>query len=347
MDKIQKGAFLKQGDTIGVVSPSFSPVIEPYKSRFLKAQEFFKDRGYNLVIADSCYKNDGLGISTNPETCARELEEFYQDANIDAIFSAGGGEMMCTVAEKINFDALNTCPAKWFIGYSDNTNFIYPLVTKCHVQGLYSYHICDFGRQWHKSYGDTLDFLEGTKKIFSNYESFENPEINGDSKENPFAQIRSDLPYEHKGFTAEKTAVNEKIQIEGTILGGNLDIMDLISGTPLDSTLDFINEQDKIIWFFEACDLSIMATLRSLWKLKNMGWFKNAAGFVFGRPLTSWKQSAFGVDQYTGPLKMLEEFNVPVLFDVDVGHISPSLPLAVGSHAKISFDNRRFEVEYL
>ena len=36
--------------------------------------------------------------------------------------------------------------------------------------------------------------------------------------------------------------------------------------------------------FLESYDLNSAALIRGLWQLKEAGWFKNAVGFIFGRP---------------------------------------------------------------
>ncbi|MDO5702015.1 MAG: LD-carboxypeptidase, partial [Lachnospiraceae bacterium] len=72
-------AFLKPGDTIGLVAPSFGAVTEPYATRLRSAIETFEKRGYRVKCAPSVYKDDGLGISTDPESAAADLMEFYLD----------------------------------------------------------------------------------------------------------------------------------------------------------------------------------------------------------------------------------------------------------------------------
>ena len=101
--------FLRKGDTIGIVAPSFGAVIEPYAARLAAAIRKFEDRGYRVVCADSVYKSDGLGISTDPASAAADLMDFYLDDSIDALISAGGGELM------------NETIKKWGC---ENTNFV-------------------------------------------------------------------------------------------------------------------------------------------------------------------------------------------------------------------------------
>ena len=63
---MNRPAFLKKGDTLGLVAPSFGATIEPYSTRLAAAIPRFEARGYKVRCADSVYKSDGLGISTDP-----------------------------------------------------------------------------------------------------------------------------------------------------------------------------------------------------------------------------------------------------------------------------------------
>ncbi len=83
-----------------------------------------------MKAAPSCYKDDGLGISTDPKSAAEDLRAFYLDPDIDVLFSVGGGELMNETITHIDFDALAQAKPKWFVGYSDNTNFLFPMALR-------------------------------------------------------------------------------------------------------------------------------------------------------------------------------------------------------------------------
>ena len=119
---------LKKGGTIGFVAPSFGCATEPYKSAFLNAQKKFQERGYQCQLGPNCYASEGIGISNTPEKCGKELTESYQSGENDCLISCGGGELMCEILEYVDFAAIREAPPKWYLGYSDNTNFTYLLM---------------------------------------------------------------------------------------------------------------------------------------------------------------------------------------------------------------------------
>ena len=105
------------------------------------------------------------------------------------------------------------------------------------------------------------------------------------------------------------------------------------------------NRNKKIIWVLESCDYNPMDIRRALWHLKESGWFKNAAVFVFGRPLAAFRQEIMGVNQYNAVTGILGDLGVPVVLDADIGHIDPAMPLIIGADSKISVKNNEIKIE--
>ena len=323
---------LKKGMTIGVASPSFGCTIEPYISRFNEALKKFAEYGYKVKVGDCCHKSDGIGISTNPKDAAAELTEFYCDPEIDAVISCGGGELMCETISYVDFERIKSAPAKWFMGYSDNTNFIYPLVTKCGVAAIYGNNFPGFGKPWEGPETDAWKLLEGNDFTVHGYEKFQSPET---ELSDPLSKY---ILNEEKILKVWKNGsfTKEKIEFSGTLIGGCLDVLAGLAGTRFDGIKDFNKENPKTIWILEACDLSPMDIRRSIWRLDECGFFANAAGFLIGRPLAAWKQEMMGVNQYNAVSDLLEKYHVPIVFDADLGHIDPVMPLVMGAGARVT-----------
>lgn len=336
-------AYIKPGDTIGITAPSFGATTEPYISRFNEAVKLFRERGYNIKIGTTCHKSDGLGISTNPSDAARELTEFYLDNSIDAIISCGGGELMCETLSHIDFDAIEHSKPKWFMGYSDNTNFIFPLVTRCGTAAIYGHCITGFGKPWEQCELDTINLIEGNMHKVCGYDKFQSPETGTEAKQ--------DNPLSAYILDQDKKLVLHGLQqdsvIKGTLLGGCLDVISNIAGTRFDYVKQFNERNDGIIWVLEACDYSPMDIRRALWHLDECGWFEKTKGFIIGRPLAAWKQEMLDVNQYNAVTDILSKYNVPIIMDADVGHIAPAMPLIMGSTAEACVANGNIEVRFL
>jgi len=349
---IREPTNLKIGDTIGITAPSFGAAIEPYSFLIDISEKIIKGRGYNIVEGKTARMGDGLGISTDPKVTAAELTEFYIRDDIDAIISAGGGELMIETIANIDFDVIKNSKPKWFMGYSDNTSFLFPLVTMANTCGIYGPNISGFAKAWEDTEFDAFALLEGTKKSFSGYDMFVKPT---DEKE----EIDYSKPYYYKCNTkkvltnydcslkkAKKTS--DKVDMQGILLGGCIDVLANMVGTRFDNVSNFSRScDDGILWVLENCELSPMSYRRTIWNLKEAGWFNNAKGFIFGRPLGCFDNELMGVDKYNAVTDLLQEFGVPIILDADIGHIDPMLPIIMGAEAKVSADTDNLVIEYL
>ena len=81
--------------------------------------------------------------------------------------------------------------------------------------------------------------------------------------------------------------------------------------------------------------------------MKNAGWFENSSGFIIGRPFDNVYSTQFGINHYQAYLQVLKKINVQVLFDVDIGHHPPVMPLICGSYANVTRDGVTYEVEMI
>ena len=116
-DKLRYPEFLKDNGTIGFIAPSFGCATEPYYSAFNNALNKFKEKGYNTLLGDNCYKDLGIGISNTPKLCAKELNEMYSNGESDVLISCGGGELMCEVVPFMDFEKIKNSKPKWYMGY--------------------------------------------------------------------------------------------------------------------------------------------------------------------------------------------------------------------------------------
>ncbi len=333
--------FISEGSDIGFVAPSFGCTFDPYKSAFENALKFFREKGFGTIVADNCYKSDGIGISTTPRSAGEELTEYYVSARTSALISCGGGELMCTILPYVDFDAVRNAEPKWFMGYSDNTNFTFLLSTLCDTASIYGPCAPSFGMSVvHRSLTDALSVLEGKRSEIRGYDMWERESLK-----------TAELPLTPYNLT-EKTEYiisggNDTAEFSGRLLGGCLDCLSVLCGTAFDKVTDFNRKygKDGIVWFLESCDLNVMGVRRVLWQLKNAGWFDCASGFIIGRPYMY--NDSFG--EYTmrdAVTDTLSDINVPVVMDADIGHLPPMMPVICGSTAEIRADRSSVKINY-
>ena len=366
--------FLAPNGTIGFVAPSFGCATEPYKSAFDNAQRKWKEAGYRLQLGPNCYAQEGIGISNTPDKCGAELTEYYCNTENDVIISCGGGELMCEILDYVDFGKIKRADPKWYMGFSDNTNMTFLLTTLCDTASIYGPCAAAFGMEpWHQSIQDAMDLLTGKTLRFEGYDKWEKEWLK--DEEHPLlpynvtelSVIKYVLPdgrtnieslkkqsdeaaSESGGAQAASGNIkhmgSEQIELSGRLLGGCMDCLVNLLGTRYDNVCDF-NERyknDGILWFLESCDLNVMSIRRAMWQMEHAGWFEHCSGFVIGRPLC-YGQEMMGLDQYQAVYEIIRKYNVPVLMDVDIGHLSPMMPLINGSMAQVVSDGTNYSVE--
>ena len=332
--------FLQKNGTIGYVAPSFGCAIEPYKSAFANALAKFEAMGYKADIGPNVYEESGIGISSTPRSCGEELNDSYCGEQNDVIISCGGGELMCEVVSYMDFERLKAAKPKWYMGYSDNTNFTFLLNTICDTASIYGPCASTFGMEpWHPSIQDAFDVLCGKLDTVSNYDKWEKEHLK--TPEMPLEPYNVTEPFELKCFP------DEDVEIEGRLIGGCVDCLVNLLGTRFDKVKDFNEKykEDGIIWFLEACELNVMSIRRAFWQMKEAGWFEHVKGFIIGRPML-FGQDMFGLDQYQAVISILDEYKVPVIMDVDIGHLSPMMPIVSGSTAKVTRKENNISIKY-
>ena len=330
-DVMRYPAFLPPNGTIGFVAPSFGCATEPYKSAFLNAQKKWKEEGYQFHIGPNC--------SNTPEKCGEELRDFYCSKENDCLISCGGGELMCEVLDYVNFEQIKQAAPKWYMGYSDNTNMTFLLATLCDVASIYGPCAAAFGMEpWHPALWDAMNLLTGKSLELQGYDKWEKESLK--DEENPYA------PYYVTEPSVIRKFPDKALDFSGRLLGGCMDCLVNMLGTKYDKVCDFAERyrDDGIIWFLEACDLNVMGIRRAMWQMEHAGWFKHCKGFLLGRPLCHG-QEMMGLDQYQAVYEVVKKYDVPVLMDLDIGHIPPMMPLICGSFARIYAEGNRYTVK--
>lgn len=346
--------FLPKQGTIGFIAPSFGCNIEPYKTAFDNACRKFKEMGYRLDIGPNCYAGEGVGISNTPKACAKEFMQYYLRAGNDCLISCGGGELMCEILKYLDFIVLREARPKWFMGYSDNTNLTYLLATIFDTASLYGPCAAAFGMEpWHDSLQDAFDLLTGKKSEVDGYSYWEKESVK--DEENPLAPYQVTQPRVLRCYGGPfgqedpiQRASGQAVEFQGRLIGGCMDCLVNLLGTKFDRTAEFLEKykEDGFIWFLESCDLNVFGIRRAMWQMEHAGWFRYVKGFLIGRPLCIG-QEMMGLNAYQAVLEIAGCKNVPVIMDVDLGHLPPMMPMVVGSLAKVRVAGNDIHIRYL
>jgi len=347
---MQFPSFLSSSDTILLVAPSFGCNIEPYRSCLNSAIQQFSDFGYKVSIGPNCYSGNGIGISDSPENCAKELVDYYALSQNGVMLSCGGGELMCETIGNVDFDKIKASNPRWFMGYSDNTNLGFLLTTLCDVASIYGPNAPAFGmKSWHPSIEDAWNLIQGKKSTFSSYDKWESEGLK--SEENPLEPYNCTEDSLIKVYSpdtdsiislAQFSEMGNSIDIEGRFTGGCLDCLQTICGTRFDNVKSYSlkYKSDGLIWFLESCDLNVFSMRRAMWQLDQAGWFEGIRALIMGRPM-HFHEDMMGLDQYDAIFPIARKYKIPVVFDMDLGHLPPAMPMVNGSLGRLFSENNK------
>jgi len=332
--------FIKKGDTIAFIAPSFGAATEPYQKQVIYAKRRFNKMGYEVIYGKNAFLEELPYLSNTPELVAEEFNENYLDTNSQALISVGGGEMEILGIPFVDFEKIKEAEPKWFMGFSDNTNHCFLLLTLADTASIYGNCAGAFSMyNWDQSIKDCYELLTGEKLVLKGYPKFQ-LRHSAYQKKHPMA------PYNLKEPKILQTYPKANVKFSGRLIGGCLDILILLCGTKYDNVKNFIEKykDDGFIWFLEACDLGVLSIKRALFQLKEAGWFKYAKGFLIGRPQAGFYEDFFGVNRFN-VIEELKELDVPIVLDFDLGHIKPSMPMMLGACATVSVKENDVKVK--
>jgi muramoyltetrapeptide carboxypeptidase len=110
-----KPEYLKPGDEVAIISPSFS--ID--EKRVVEAAIFLEKWGLRVRVGKNAMKHDGP-LAGSDEDRLSDLQEMTNDPEIKAVICSRGGYGISKIISKVDFSALKKSP-KWYVGFSDIT----------------------------------------------------------------------------------------------------------------------------------------------------------------------------------------------------------------------------------
>jgi muramoyltetrapeptide carboxypeptidase len=130
-NKIQPD-FLKPGDEIAIISPSF--FIE--EKNITDAAAILEKWGLKVRIGKNAFNRNGAFAGSDDERLA-DIQEMTDDPAIRAVLSSRGGYGVSRIISRIDFSALKQNP-KWYTGFSDITVLHMWLSEICGIMSVHS-----------------------------------------------------------------------------------------------------------------------------------------------------------------------------------------------------------------
>ncbi len=121
----------------------------------------------------------------------------------------------------------------------------------------------------------------------------------------------------------------------GRLIGGCIETISILAGTPYGDLPSFASDYalDGLIVYVEAAESPAFTIARDLWRLRFAGWFDQATAVLVGR---TDARDEDGFSQREAVRSALGDLEVPVVMDVDFGHVPPQLVLINGALADLT-----------
>jgi muramoyltetrapeptide carboxypeptidase len=195
MTKKIQPPFLKEGDEVGIISPSFC-----IEDKILADSiDFLTNWGLKVRTGKNAFKKHGPFAGTDEERLA-DLQEMSDDSEIKAVFCSRGGYGLSRIINKADFSALCSNP-KWFSGFSDITILHIWLSEVCGIMSIHGEMALNFN--------------------------------NGEKTPDTFISLKKALfgePVEH----IWGSNIYRPANVSGEVTGGNLSLLCSLSGTEAD-----------------------------------------------------------------------------------------------------------------
>ncbi|MDZ5472379.1 S66 peptidase family protein [Bacillus sp. 31A1R] len=324
--------FLEKGATVGVTAPS-SGVPSELHDVLKTACNRMEEKGYKVIIRETTWKQD-KAKSAHAKERADEFNRMMLDENIHIIIPPWGGELLIETLEYIDFNNLQN---KWVLGYSDISMLLLSITLKTGLATAHGTNLVDLREEYSDETTAMWESVLSTKKGES---------IIQHSSKKYQKEWQHDKPtpcvFHLTEQTNWKSALNNLVKIQGYLLGGCIDVIRHLVGTPYGDVQNFKENYIKgqpIIWFLENCELSTTDLRRSLVQMKLAGWFENCSGIMFGRSPANTPVNNYTVEDVYKELS--EEIQIPIIYDIDCGHVPPQITFINGAYAEIQLENGR------
>lgn len=291
---------LKRGSRVAIVSPAGSINPEFVES----AANMIRAYGYEAQIYPACL-NKHFQFGGNDNERFADVQSALDNSEIDAILCSRGGYGVVRLIDNLDFTQFMLKP-KWFIGFSDITNFHIAL-NNLGVMSLHS----QMSRAMHEN--SETDAVKNIFKILAG----ENPKTVGEIHE-----------------------FNRKGKAQAELIGGNLSIIYSLLGTRHE-----INTAGKIL-FIEDLNEYLYHLDRMMIVLKMAGKLNNLKGLVVGSfSDMKDNTNPFGKTPYEIIAEQVLEYDFPVCYDFPLGHIIHNMPLVCGKTYNFEVGDRAVTLE--
>lgn len=325
---------LRPGDTIGVTAPS-AGVVPRLQDRFRHAGEVVRGKGYDLRVGDTPFA-DGIVAGPADERAA-ELTAMLVDPAVRAVVPPWGGELATDLLGRLDWEALAADPT-WLVGFSDVSTLQLPLTLRTGVATLHGQNLMDTPYDvpagllgwWEVAASAT----EGEALVQRSPRRFRSMSQGWDDYENEPEVSTWTLDAEGSWLRLDGADPAAPVDVQGRLIGGCLETVSLLAGTRYGDVARFAAEHapEGLVVFLDILEWEALEVGRALWAMRHAGWFDAATAVLVSR---TYAPDSDGFTLHDAVRDALGDLGIPLLADVECGHVPPYLALVNGALARV------------
>ena len=320
---------LRPGDRIGVTSPS-AGASGPGRDRVDFAIDWLRERGYEVKVG-ACM--DGSGLTSAPAAQrAAELTRMLADPEIACVLPPWGGETAVDLVDLLDWDVLADAEPTWLVGFSDIATLLVPLTTRLGWATLHGdnladtpYAVPDGLLSWLDLAGGEGPFTQRDSGLVAGWWP-----LDEDARATQWRQRG------HGAWEVLDGVPGVGVDVTGRLVGGCIETLVNLAGTPYGDVRAWAERLDEpTVVYVEACEDHAVDICRFLHGMRLAGWFDRAAAVLVGRTAAPDHPQLTQRDAVRDALGRLD---VPIVVDLEIGHVPPHLPLVNGALARVEVD---------
>jgi muramoyltetrapeptide carboxypeptidase LdcA involved in peptidoglycan recycling len=319
---------LRPGDTIGVTSPS-SGASGAGRERVDFCVAWLRERGYEVVVGECM---DGTRHVSAPRS---QRAAMLTDPAIRAVVPPWGGVTAIDLVELLDYDAIAAAVPTWVVGYSDCSTWMVPLLLRAGLASIHGDNLADTPYAppdglvpWLELAAATGPVTQRDSSLVAGWWRFQ---------EDPRA-----TRWKRAGEGHWEVLGGGSVDVTGRLVGGCIETMTAIAGTPYGDVAAFARDHGDLVVYLEASEDEAFTVCRDLHHLRLAGWFDHAAAVLVGR--TRAPASEGGFTQRDAVVDALGMLDLPIVLDLEIGHVPPHLPLVNGATARVVVDGDTREI---
>lgn len=268
------------------------------------AVNYFTNAGFKVITGKTIGAGKDYFAGTDDLRKA-ELQEFLDNPEIHAVIFARGGYGTVRIIDQVDFSGFVKNP-KWLVGFSDMTILQNHIIKNFNIPVIH---------------GPMAKTLRNNKSALYLMEA-----LSGNLK---FYSLKSNQN-NHPGIA------------EGEIIGGNLSILNSITGSKSD-----FDPAGKILFLEETGEYYYQID-RMLWTLGRSKDLSRLKGIIVGNfSRIKDTRRSFGRNIYQVINEHFGKYNLPIMFGFPAGHYAVNHPFYMGIRVKLQVSQEKCRIDFL